>query len=190
MVVDQVWDDKTFEEPLEARKQRKPLTSHAAVVKSTAPAQASSAIPVSSKVSSTVTTHIAVAPSGLHSRCKGIKHTEVQGTATLCREGRGRAGVLRAGLIGLHDTSRTGQSASSQHAGCCVFMSKKLGIVGIATQALLSAACLDNCSHKVVYCRQNWQSSSRNSSSCKHSARYQWSACSLCKSPRQIALQP
>ncbi|KAL0031365.1 hypothetical protein WJX79_006467 [Trebouxia sp. C0005] len=39
MVVDQVWDDDTFEEPLEARKQRKPLTSHAAVVKSAAPAQ-------------------------------------------------------------------------------------------------------------------------------------------------------
>ena len=54
MVVDQVWDDDTFEEPLEARKR---LTSHAAVVKAVAPAQASSAqassaIPVSSKLSS------------------------------------------------------------------------------------------------------------------------------------------
>ncbi len=91
VVVDQVWDDDTVEEPLEARKQRKPLTSHAAVVKPAAPAQASSAIPVSSKLSSTVTTHMGVAPSGPHSRCKGIKHTEVQGAATLCREGRGRA---------------------------------------------------------------------------------------------------
>ncbi|KAL0048978.1 hypothetical protein WJX82_003679 [Trebouxia sp. C0006] len=39
VVVDQVWDDDTFEEPLEARKQRKSLTSHAAVVKPAAPAQ-------------------------------------------------------------------------------------------------------------------------------------------------------
>lgn len=91
VVVDQVWDDDTFEEPVEGPKQRKSLTSHAAVFKLAAPAQASSAIPVSSKLSSTVTSHIGVAPSGPHPRCKGIKHTEVQGTATLCGEGRGTA---------------------------------------------------------------------------------------------------
>ena len=91
MVVDQVWDDDTFEEPLEARKQRKPLTSHAAIVIPAAPAQASSAIPVSSQLSFTVTTHIAVAPAGPHSRCKGTHHTEIQGIATMRREGRGRA---------------------------------------------------------------------------------------------------
>lgn len=55
MVVDQVWDDDKFEEPLEALKQRKSLTSHAAAVKPAAAAQASSTISISSKLLSTVT---------------------------------------------------------------------------------------------------------------------------------------